>query len=156
MPGPGRCPLESPSLQRAVMSKAVLVTGGAGYIGSHACKALAQAGYSPIVFDNLVYGHHEAVRWGPSVEADLADRPLLAETLRRFDIAAVMHFAAFAYVGESMSNPERYFANNVVNSLGLVEVMRAAGVMRIVFSSSCATYGVPQTVPIAEDTPQRP
>jgi UDP-glucose-4-epimerase GalE len=138
------------------MSKAVLVTGGAGYIGSHACKALARAGYTPVVFDSFVYGHREAVRWGPCVEGDLADRALLAETLRRFDIAAVMHFAAFAYVGESMIKPELYFANNVVNSLGLVDVMRAAKIMRIVFSSSCATYGVPQTVPIAEDTPQRP
>jgi UDP-arabinose 4-epimerase len=138
------------------MSKAVLVTGGAGYIGSHACKALARAGYAPVVFDNFAYGHREAVRWGPCVEGDLGDRALLAETLGRFDIAAAMHFAAFAYVGESMTKPEIYFANNVVNSLALVNVMREAGVKRIVFSSSCATYGVPQTVPMGEDTPQRP
>jgi UDP-glucose-4-epimerase GalE len=138
------------------MSRAVLVTGGAGYIGSHACKALARAGHAPVVFDNFIYGHREAVRWGPCVEGDLADRTLLAQTLRRFDIGAVMHFAAFAYVGESMTKPEVYFANNVVNSLGLVDAMREAGVRRIVFSSSCATYGVPATVPIAEDTAQRP
>jgi UDP-arabinose 4-epimerase len=138
------------------MSKAVLVTGGAGYIGSHACKALARAGYAPVVLDNLVYGHREAVRWGPLVEGDLGDRHLVAATLKRFDIAAVMHFAAFAYVGESMTKPELYFANNVVNSLGLIEAMREAGVRRIVFSSTCATYGVPDRVPIGEDMPQRP
>jgi len=138
------------------MSKAVLVTGGAGYIGSHACKALARAGYTPVVLDNMVYGHREAVRWGPLVEGELADRPLLAATLKRFDIAAVMHFAAFAYVGESMVKPEVYFGNNVVNSLGLVEAMREAGVRRLVFSSTCATYGVPESVPIREDMPQRP
>jgi UDP-arabinose 4-epimerase len=138
------------------MSKAVLVTGGAGYIGSHACKALAAAGYTPVVFDNLIYGHRDAVRWGPFVEGDLAERALLAQTLRRFDIAGVLHFAAFGYVGESMTKPERYFGNNVVNTLGLLEAMREADVKRIVFSSSCATYGIPQTVPIREDTPQRP
>jgi UDP-glucose-4-epimerase GalE len=138
------------------MSKAVLVTGGAGYIGAHACKALARAGYAPVVLDNLAYGHREAVRWGPCVEGDLADRALVADTIRRFDISAVMHFAAFAYVGESMTKPEIYFANNVVNSLGLLDVMRETGVRRIVFSSSCATYGVPERVPIAEDMPQRP
>ena len=138
------------------MSKAVLVTGGAGYIGSHASKALARAGYTPVVLDNMVYGHRDAVRWGPLVEGELADRPLLAATLKRFDIAAVMHFAAFAYVGESMVKPEVYFANNLVNSLGLVEAMREAGVRRLVFSSTCATYGVPESVPIREDMPQRP
>jgi UDP-arabinose 4-epimerase len=138
------------------MSKAVLVTGGAGYIGAHAAKALAAAGYQPVVLDNLVYGHRDAVRWGPFVEGDLADRALLAATIRRFEIGAVMHFAAFAYVGESMVKPELYFANNVANSLGLIAVMRETGVTRIVFSSSCATYGIPVRVPIAEDAPQRP
>jgi UDP-arabinose 4-epimerase len=138
------------------MSKAILVTGGAGYIGSHACKALARAGYTPIAFDNLVYGHREAVRWGPLVEGDLADQALVAQTLRRFDIAAVMHFAAYAYVGESMAKPELYFRNNVVNSLGLLECMNEAGIRRIVFSSTCATYGIPETVPIREILPQRP
>ena len=138
------------------MSKAILVTGGAGYIGGHACKALAHAGYTPVAFDNLVYGHRDAVRWGPLVEGDLADRALVGETLRRFDIAAVMHFAAYAYVGESMIKPELYFRNNVVNSLGLIESMNEAGIRRIVFSSTCATYGVPETVPIRETVPQRP
>ncbi len=138
------------------MSKAVLVTGGAGYIGSHAAKALARAGYTPIVLDNLVYGHRAAVRWGALVEGDVGDRALVAETLRRFDIGAVMHFAAFAYVGEFMTRPERYFGNNVVNSLALLEAMREAQVKRIVFSSTCATYGVPESVPIREDMAQRP
>ncbi|MGO8916475.1 MAG: UDP-glucose 4-epimerase GalE [Stellaceae bacterium] len=138
------------------MSKAVLVTGGAGYIGSHAAKALARAGYTPIVLDNLVYGHRAAVRWGALVEGDVGDRALVAETLRRFDIGAVMHFAAFAYVGESMTRPERYFGNNLVNSLALLEAMREAQVKRIVFSSTCATYGVPESVPIREDMAQRP
>jgi UDP-arabinose 4-epimerase len=138
------------------MSKNILVTGGAGYIGSHACKALAKAGFTPIAYDSLVYGHREAVRWGPFVEADLADRARLAETLRHYEIAAVMHFAAFAYVGESMTKPELYFNNNVVNTIGLLDAMLAARVRHIVFSSTCATYGTPDTVPITEDTPQRP
>ncbi len=134
----------------------ILVTGGAGYIGSHAAKALARAGYAPVVLDNLVYGHREAVRWGPLVEGDVGDRTLVAATLRRFAVEAVMHFAAFAYVGESMTAPERYFANNVVNSLALLDAMRETGVRRLVFSSTCATYGVPESVPIREDMPQRP
>lgn len=138
------------------MSKNILVTGGAGYIGSHACKALSKAGFTPIAYDSLIYGHREAVRWGPLIEADLADRATLAETLRKYEIAAVMHFAAFAYVGESMTKPELYFNNNVVNTIGLLDEMLAAGVRHIVFSSTCATYGTPDSVPITEDTPQRP
>ncbi|MDB5410539.1 MAG: UDP-glucose 4-epimerase [Rhodospirillales bacterium] len=138
------------------MSKNILVTGGAGYIGSHACKALAKGGFTPIAYDSLVYGHREAVRWGPLVEADLADRARLADTLRKYEIAAVMHFAAFAYVGESMTRPELYFNNNVVNTVGLLDAMLAAKVRHIVFSSTCATYGTPDSVPITEDTPQRP
>jgi UDP-arabinose 4-epimerase len=138
------------------MGKNILVTGGAGYIGSHACKALAKAGYTPIAYDNLVYGHRDAVRWGPLVEGDLADRKLLADTLDRFAVAAVIHFAAFAYVGESMEKPGLYFQNNVVNTLTLLDAMLAAKVRHIVFSSSCATYGTPARVPITEDTPQNP
>ena len=138
------------------MSKSILVTGGAGYIGSHACKALAQAGYTPVTYDNLGRGHREAVRWGPLIEGDLADRDRLVATLRRIDAAAVMHFAAFAYVGESVTQPELYFRNNVANSLVLFEAMQAAGVKRIVFSSTCATYGLPDQMPIAETTPQHP
>jgi UDP-arabinose 4-epimerase len=135
---------------------AVLVTGGAGYIGSHACKALSRAGYLPIAFDNLSYGHSEAVQWGPLVVGDLADRALLADTMRDFGVVAVMHFAALTYVGESISKPDLYFHNNLVNSLGLLDVMRQTGVRRIVFSSTCATYGLPATVPINETTPQCP
>ena len=138
------------------MSRTILVTGGAGYIGAHACKALSKAGYEPVAYDNLVYGHREAVRWGPFIEGDLADRSLLAETIARHKISAVMHFAAYAYVGESIEKPEKYFHNNVVNSLGLMEAMLAAGVKQMVFSSTCATYGLPETMPIREDTPQRP
>jgi UDP-arabinose 4-epimerase len=138
------------------MSDTILVTGGAGYIGSHACKALARAGFRPVAYDNLINGHREAVKWGPLVEADLADTSRLADTLRRFDVAAVMHFAAFAYVGESVTKPDLYFRNNVVNSLGLLEVMRERGLKRIVFSSTCATYGHPERMPIAESTHQRP
>jgi UDP-arabinose 4-epimerase len=138
------------------MSTTILVTGGAGYIGSHAAKALARSGYEPVTYDNLGRGHRAAVRWGPLVVGDLADRPLLVETMRRHKVAAVMHFAAFAYVGESVSEPERYFRNNVASSLSLLEAMGEAGVHDIVFSSTCATYGLPETMPIAEDTPQRP
>jgi UDP-arabinose 4-epimerase len=132
------------------------VTGGAGYIGSHACKALAGAGYVPVAYDSLVYGHREAVKWGPFVEGDLADKPHLLETLRRYEARAVMHFAAFAYVGESMTKPQLYFHNNVGNTLTLLDAMLEADVRKIVFSSTCATYGTPDKVPMDETTPQRP
>ena len=138
------------------MTTPILVTGGAGYIGSHAAKALARAGYEPVTYDNLGRGHRAAVRWGPLVEGDLADRALLVDALRRHKVAAVMHFAAFAYVGESVSEPELYFRNNVANSLTLLEAMGEAGVRHMVFSSTCATYGLPDKMPIAEDAPQRP
>ena len=138
------------------MGKSILVTGGAGYIGAHACKALAKAGYEPVAYDNLIYGHKEAVRWGPFVQGDIGDGPKVAETIRQHKIGAVMHFAAFAYVGESVEKPEKYFQNNVVNTLAMLEAMRATGVKQIVFSSTCATYGLPEQMPIREDTPQRP
>ena len=136
--------------------RSVLVAGGAGYIGSHTCKALAAAGYVPVTLDNLVDGHRDAVRWGPLVEADLADRRTLERVLREHRVAAVVHFAAYAYVGESMADPGRYFHNNVTCSLNLLDAMHATGVRRLVFSSTCATYGIPDVVPITEDTPQRP
>ncbi len=134
----------------------VLVTGGAGYIGSHACKALAAAGHRPVSYDSLVYGHPWAVKWGPLVEGDLADSALLRKTLRTHRIDAVMHFAAFAYVGESMQDPGKYFRNNVGNTINLLDAMVAGGVGTIVFSSTCATYGMPEAGTVAEDHPQRP
>jgi UDP-arabinose 4-epimerase len=134
----------------------VLVTGGAGYIGSHAAKALAARGHVPVTYDNLIYGHRWAVQSGPFVEGDLGDRNLLLETIGRYKISAVMHFAAFAYVGESVKQPEKYFNNNVTKSLTLLDAIVESGVQHVVFSSSCATYGTPDRVPIAEDAPQRP
>ena len=138
------------------MSQAVLVTGGAGYVGSHACKVLARAGYRPVVFDNLSRGRREAVRWGPLVEGDLADLARLSAALVEHRVSAVMHFAAYAYVGESVADPALYYRNNLGGTLSLLEAMRHAGVGKIVFSSTCATYGTPDAVPIREDSPQRP
>ena len=138
------------------MSEAVLVTGGAGYIGSHACKVLARAGYRPVVFDNLSRGHRAAVRWGSLVEGYLAERGKLAAALERHRVSVVMHFAAHAYVGESVTDPALYYANNLGGSLSLLEAMREAGVDKIVFSSTCATYGTPAEVPIRETIPQLP
>ena len=132
------------------------MTGGAGYIGSHACKVLARGGYQPVVFDNMSRGHRTAVRWGPLVEGDLTERDKLVTTLEHHRISAVMHFAAFAYVGESVTDPARYYANNLVGTLSLLETMREAGVDKLVFSSTCATYGAPTEVPIRESLPQRP
>lgn len=138
------------------MARTVLVTGGAGYIGSHTCKALARAGYLPVTYDNLVYGHRWAVQWGPFVKGDLADKELLLKVLRDYDVAAVVHFAAYAYVDESMHDPAKYFRNNVANTLHLLEAMQAKGVRHVVFSSTCATYGLPQKVPISEEHPLGP
>ena len=138
------------------MSHSVLVTGGAGYIGSHACKALAQAGYTPVVFDNLVYGHPWAVRWGPLEQGDIADRARLDDVLQRYQPAAVMHFAAYAYVGESVQDPGKYYRNNVAGTLTLLEAMRDHEIDKFVFSSTCATYGVPAQIPMPENHPQQP
>ena len=138
------------------MSQSVLVTGGAGYIGSHACKALAAAGYLPVTYDNLSRGHRRAVRWGPLVEGDLADRQAIAAALRAHQTTAVMHFAALAYVGESTGDPALYYRNNVVGALALMDAMREVAVKQIVFSSTCATYGLPDAVPIRETMAQRP
>lgn len=135
---------------------AVLVTGGAGYIGSHTAKALARAGFEPIVLDNLSMGHRWAVKWGPLIEGDLSDEALLRDVIKKYKVQAVMHFAASAYVGESMTDPRRYFQNNVVNTLKLLEAQIEMGVGSIVFSSTCATYGVPHTPLIAEDHVQNP
>jgi len=138
------------------MSDTVLVTGGAGYVGSHACKALAAAGYRPVVYDSLERGHRWAVKWGPLEQGDLLDADALKRALARHKPAAVMHFAAYAFVGESVSAPGLYYRNNVMGTLSLLEAMREAGIGTIVFSSTCATYGVPQTPLLAEDHPQAP
>jgi UDP-arabinose 4-epimerase len=132
------------------------VTGGAGYIGSHACKCLAQAGHNPIVYDNLVYGHRRAVRWGALEVGDIADRARLDTVVKKYQPEAVMHFAAYAYVGESILDPGKYYRNNVAGSLTLLETMRDYGIDKMIFSSTCATYGIPDSLPIAEDHPQRP
>lgn len=135
---------------------AVLVCGGAGYIGSHINKQLHKEGYETIVFDNLIYGHREAVKWGTFVEGDLSNEAELEEVFNRFDIEAVYHFAAYAYVGESVTDPEKYYFNNVANTLILLKVMRRYGCKKIIFSSTCATYGEPKRGPITEDMPQNP
>jgi len=134
----------------------ILIVGGAGYIGSQTAKLVARAGHRPVVLDNLVYGHRWAVKWGPLVEGDLADGALVARVLREHQITAVIHFAAYAYVGESVTNPRKYFRNNVVNTLNLLDAMVDVGVRDIVFSSTCATYGEPLRVPISEDHPLNP
>ncbi|MCC7096492.1 MAG: UDP-glucose 4-epimerase GalE [Thermomonas sp.] len=134
----------------------VLVTGGAGYIGSHACKALAIAGFTPVAYDNLEHGHAEAVRWGPLEQGDLADRARLDAVIAQHKPVAAMHFAAYAYVGESVTNPGKYYRNNVGGSLNLLEALRDHGIDACVFSSTCATYGVPQHLPLTEDHPQKP
>ena len=134
----------------------VLITGGAGYIGSHTAKALSRAGFYPLVLDDLREGHRRAVQWGPLVVADLADEDALRATFAAYPIEAVIHFAASAYVGESMHVPQLYFQNNVVNTLNLLKVMLENEVNTLVFSSSCATYGYPRRIPIAEDHEQHP
>jgi UDP-arabinose 4-epimerase len=138
------------------MNRTILVTGGAGYIGSHTCKALRQAGFTPVVYDDLSRGNPEAVKWGELVVGELADRARLRETLTRHRPDAVVHFAAFAYVGESNENPALYYRNNVGGTAELLSAMHDCDVRRIVFSSSCAVYGMPRSIPIAEQTPFSP
>jgi len=134
----------------------VLVTGGAGYIGSHTCKALAAAGHEPVAYDNLSTGHRDAVRWGPLVAADILDRDALSKAFATHRPDVVIHFAALAYVGDSVLAPDRYYTVNVTGTCTLLSAMHAAGVGRIVMSSSCATYGIPDVLPISERTPQLP
>jgi UDP-glucose-4-epimerase GalE len=134
----------------------LLIVGGAGYIGSHTAKRAAEAGLKPVVLDNLVYGHRWAVKWGPLVEGDLGDPALVARVIREHGVTAVIHFAAYAYVGESVTNPRKYFRNNVVNTLNLLDAMVDAGVRDIVFSSTCAVYGEPRAVPLVEGHPRDP
>ena len=138
------------------MTQSVLVTGGAGYIGAHACKALSQAGFLPVAFDNLGLGHRDFVKWGPLVEADIRDREAVIRAIREREIAAVMHFAALSLVGESVNEPAKYYDNNVLGTFSLMEAMRAAGVDKLVFSSTCAVYGDVAVMPITEATPKAP
>src|SRR5262245_26743919 len=134
----------------------ILVTGGAGYIGSHTCKALSRAGFVPVTLDNLSTGYRRLVQWGPLVEVDLADRVTLHALLARERFAGVVHFAASFAIAESMADPGKYYANNVVNTLNLLDAMVAAGTRAIVFSSTGATYGIAESVPIPETHRQSP
>ncbi|WP_367872367.1 UDP-glucose 4-epimerase GalE [Luteolibacter sp. Populi] len=140
------------------MSTPVLVTGGAGYIGSHTVRFLAAQGYKVVVLDNLVFGHRQAIV-DDSVElvvGDIGDKALIADLFDRHGFAAVIHFAAYAYVGESVTNPLKYYLNNTAAPLALLEVMQEKGCKNFVFSSTCATYGVPENIPIVEANPQNP
>lgn len=134
----------------------VIVTGGAGYVGSHAAKLLAEHGHYVLVVDNLAEGHRAAVGKLPFVVADVLEHERIVGLIKEHRIDAVMHFAAFAYVGVSVTDPAKYYQNNIGGTLALLDAMRTTGVDRIVFSSTCATYGVPQRVPITEDHPQQP
>lgn len=137
-------------------SKKILITGGAGYIGSIVNKELNKKGYKTIVLDNLVYGHKDFVKWGEFIEGDLRDINLLDEIIKNDKIAAIMHFAAFAYVGESIKDPHRYYKNNVINTLRLLDIMLKHKVKHLIFSSSCAIYGNPIRIPIDENHPKKP
>ena len=136
--------------------KNILVVGGAGYIGSHMCKYLSMHGFHPIVLDNLVLGHSQAVRWGPLFNGSMSDSDLLHKIFSQHPIAAVMHFAAFCYVGESVTEPARYYQNNVANTVSLLQAMVENKISNFIFSSSCAVYGEPAQVPIQEDHPLKP
>jgi UDP-arabinose 4-epimerase len=133
-----------------------LVTGGAGYIGSHTCKILAQGGYLPVAFDNLSSGHEWAAKWGPLEQGDILNRSDLDRAIEKHRPSACLHFAAFAYVGESVAHPGRYYRNNVAGSLTLLEALRDHDIDQFVLSSTCATYGVPDKIPIDETMPQAP
>jgi UDP-arabinose 4-epimerase len=138
------------------MTETVLITGGAGYVGSHTCKAIATSGYLPICLDNLIYGHSYAVQWGPLIKGDICDSFILDQIFRQYRPKVVIHFAAYAYVGESVKDPAKYYQNNVAGSIALLEAMRRHSCYKIIFSSSCTTYGIPLQVPIPENHPQLP
>ena len=134
----------------------ILITGGAGYIGSHVNKLLNENGYKTVVIDNLIAGHAEAVKWGTLETADLNDSERLLFLFDKYRFDTVFHFAAYAYVGESVKEPARYYRNNVVNTINLLDAMKEFNSKRIVFSSTCATYGIPKRIPIKEDALQNP
>lgn len=134
----------------------IVVTGGAGYVGSHACKRLAADGHQILVIDNLVHGHAEFVKWGDLEKVDLLNLEALTDALTQFEPESVLHFAAYAYVGESVREPVKYYENNVLGTLNLLKAMKATKCQQLVFSSTCATYGEPKLIPITESTPQHP
>ncbi|MEM4196452.1 MAG: UDP-glucose 4-epimerase GalE, partial [Methanothermobacter sp.] len=134
----------------------ILIVGGAGYIGSHVNKFLSERGYETFILDNLTKGHREAVRWGKFIEGDLGNRKLLGRIFTEYDVEAVMHFAAFTDVGESVQKPGDYYRNNVMNTLNLLDSMLENGVSRFIFSSTCAVYGNPSEIPITEKHPLNP
>jgi UDP-arabinose 4-epimerase len=136
--------------------KTILVTGGAGFVGSHACKALARAGYVPITFDNLERGHRWAVKWGPFEQGDLRNESDLKHVFAKWQPEAVVHFAAYAYVGESVAEPMKYYENNVGGTAKLLAACASHGCAKFVFSSTCATYGIPEKLPLTEASPQLP
>lgn len=136
--------------------KNILVTGGAGYIGSHMCKLLSQSGYNPVSFDNLSVGHEKAVKWGPLIRGDLKDKNSIKKAFEDYSFSAVMHFAANALVGESTVNPLKYYENNVTSTINLLSAMIEHKVKYFIFSSTCATYGTPDYTPIDENHPQKP
>ena len=138
------------------MPRYILVTGGAGFIGSHICKALARAGMVPVTYDNLSTGHIDSVRWGPLIQADIVDGARLRHVMAEYSPDCVIHCGANAYVGESVERPSIYYRNNVIGSLSLLDACLDCGIDKIVFSSSCATYGIPEMLPICEKTPQQP
>ena len=144
------------SLEARIMSETILVTGGAGYIGSHTCKALAADGSLPVTLDNLYRGHHWAVKWGPFIEGDILDNKIISKAFEEYHPKAVIHFAALAYVGESVVDPGKYYNNNIIGTLSLLDAMRRFGCRHIIFSSTCSTFGIPDNLPINEMHPQKP
>lgn len=139
-----------------IFPRSVLVTGGAGFFGSHACKALGQAGFLPVTLDDFTTGNRDAVKWGPCIAGDIRDTATICDILTGHRIEAVIHFAAKAYVGESVIDPAQYYDTNVGGTISLLKACRQAGIDKLIFSSSCATYGVPDTSPIDESCPQNP
>jgi UDP-glucose-4-epimerase GalE len=134
----------------------ILIVGGAGYIGAHMCKYLSQNNYTPVVLDSFVQGHKEAVKWGPLYEGSIENKRLLDRIFKEHKIEAVMHFAAFAYVHESFLAPDKYYRNNVAATISLLDAMKDNGIVKFIFSSTCATYGEPIEIPITESHPQAP